>query len=60
MAKIRFIREDQKILKELYEDSLGNDTFKTPKEAIRWCNEMFRKTNDRKYKQISNYLHIYL
>lgn len=51
---------EQKLLNELYEDSLGEDTFKTPKEAIRWCNQMFEKTKDRKYKQISNYLHIYL
>lgn len=61
--KVKFIKKElmeQKLLNELYEDSLGEDTFKTPKEAIRWCNQMFEKTKDRKYKQISNYLHIYL
>ena len=60
MLKIKFIREDQKILKELYEDGLGDNTFKNAKEAVRWCNEMFRTSGDRRYKQIANYLHIYL
>ena len=61
--KIKFIKKElkeSKLLNELYEDSIGDDTFKSAKEAIRWCNEMFMKTNDRKYKQIANYLHIYL
>ena len=34
--------------------------FNSPKEAIKWCNKMHQLTNDNRYKQISNYLHIYL
>ena len=49
--------------KKLSEADLGLDTeekFKGPKEAINWCNEKFRELKDIKYKQIANYLHIYL
>ena len=34
--------------------------FNSPKEAVKWCNKMYQLTNDNRYKQISNYLHIYL
>ena len=37
-----------------------DDKFKGPKDAIKWCNEKFSELKDIKYKQIANYLHIYL
>lgn len=62
--KIKFIKkelkEQKELLDELYEDSLGKDTFKNAKEAITWCNKKFKELGDRRYKQIANYLHIYL
>ena len=61
--KIKFIKKElkeSKLLNELYEDSIGDNTFKTAKDAVKWCNEMFRTSGDRRYKQIANYLHIYL
>ena len=46
------------------ESDLGLDVseekFKGPKDAIKWCNEKFKELKDIKYKQIANYLHIYL
>ena len=61
--KIKFIKKElkeQKLLDEVFEDSLGNDTFKNAKEAITWCNAKFKELGDKRYKQIANYLHIYL
>ena len=36
------------------------EKFNGPKDAIKWCNKMFEELKDIKYKQISNYLHIYI
>ena len=36
------------------------EKFTGPKEAIRWCNKKFEELGDIKFKQIANYLHIYL
>ena len=61
--KIKFIKKElkeQKLLDEVFEDSLGDDTFKNAKEAITWCNMKFKELGDKRYKQIANYLHIYL
>ena len=36
------------------------EEFTGPKDAIKWCNEKFKELGDKKFKQISQYLHIYL
>ena len=55
--------EDDSDLMESESLSFGDediDKFNSPKDAIRWCNEKFKELNDIKYKQIANYLHIYM
>ena len=61
MKKYKLIPKENS---KLSESELGTidmeEKFKGPKDAIKWCNDKFRELKDIKYKQIANYLHIYL
>lgn len=60
MKTYKLIPKSKKLSESDLGLDIGEEKFKGPKDAIKWCNEKFNELKDVKYKQIANYLHIYL